>query len=99
MFTDYDARREEEQKHREDLEKEHQMQKAMLAIKEKYGIQPRTQTKKNRAKWEDSAELILKFYKCYDDYTSAHADKPHEEVDHDLSDTLRTITELETVTP
>jgi len=37
MFTDYDARREEEQKHREDLEKEHQMQKAMLAIKEKYG--------------------------------------------------------------
>ena len=29
--------REEEQKHREDLEKEHQMQKAMLAIKEKYG--------------------------------------------------------------
>lgn len=68
-------------------------------IKEKYGIQPRTQTEKNRAKWEDSAELILKFYKCYEDYTSAHADQPHEEVDHDLSDTLRTITELETVTP
>ena len=37
MFTDYEARREQEQKHREDLEKEHQMQKAMLAIKEKYG--------------------------------------------------------------
>ena len=37
MFTDYAAREEEEKKHQEDLEKEHQMQKAMLAIKEKYG--------------------------------------------------------------
>ena len=37
MFTDYEARKQEEEKHREDLEKEHQMQKAMLAIKEKYG--------------------------------------------------------------
>ena len=37
MFTDYEAREKEQQKHREELEKEHQMQKAMLAIKEKYG--------------------------------------------------------------
>ncbi|MBQ9060051.1 MAG: DNA methylase, partial [Firmicutes bacterium] len=34
MFTDYEAREREHQKHQEDLEKEHQMQKAMLAIKE-----------------------------------------------------------------
>lgn len=68
-------------------------------IRDRYGIQPRTQTAKNLAKWEDSADMILRFYKCYEDYTSAHADNPHEEVDHDLSDTLRTITELETVIP
>lgn len=37
MFTDYAARDEAKEKHREELEKEHQMQKAMLAIKEKYG--------------------------------------------------------------
>ena len=37
MFTDYEAREEDQKKHQEELEKEHQMQKAMLAIKEKYG--------------------------------------------------------------
>ena len=37
MFTDYEARQEQQQKHQQDLEKEHEMQKAMLAIKEKYG--------------------------------------------------------------
>ena len=37
MFTDYAAREEEQKKHQQDLEKEHQMQQAMLAIKEKFG--------------------------------------------------------------
>lgn len=37
MFTDYAAKAEEKRKHEEDLEKEHRKQKAMLAIKEKFG--------------------------------------------------------------
>ena len=37
LFTDYQAREEEEQKHQEELEKERQMQEAMLAIKKKFG--------------------------------------------------------------
>ena len=51
------------------------------------------------ARWEDSAELIVKFYKYYDDYTSAHADDPYKEVDYDLYDTLRTAQELKKVKP
>jgi len=37
MFTDYEARDAEEKKSREELEKEKEMQKAMIAIKEKFG--------------------------------------------------------------
>lgn len=37
MFTDYAAREEEARQTQEDLEKEHRMQEAMLAIREKYG--------------------------------------------------------------
>ena len=68
-------------------------------LKERYGITARTQSEKNLARWEDSAELIVKFYKYYDDYTSAHADDPYKEVDYDLYDTLRTAQELKMVEP
>jgi hypothetical protein len=68
-------------------------------IRDKYNITPQVQTERNAATWEDSAELIEKFYRCYDEYTSSHADKPYEEVDYDLSDTVRTINELEKMTP
>ena len=68
-------------------------------LKERYGITARTQSEKNLARWEDSAELIVKFYKYYDDYTSAHADDPYKEVDYDLYDTLRTAQELKKVKP
>ena len=37
LFTDYEAREAEAQKHQEELEKERQMQEAMLAIKKKFG--------------------------------------------------------------
>ena len=37
LFTDYESREEDQRKHQEDLQKEHQMQEAMLAIKRKYG--------------------------------------------------------------
>ena len=37
MFTDYEERDREEQQEQEALQKENQMQKAMIAIKEKYG--------------------------------------------------------------
>ena len=68
-------------------------------IKEKYAITPKRQSEKNKSEWEDSADMIKRFYKCYDDYIKTHAAEPLEEVDHDLSDTVRTIKELESVTP
>ncbi len=64
-------------------------------VRDRYGITPKPQSDENRATWEDSAELIESFYRCYEEYTQAHSDKPHEEVDHDLSDTRRTIEELD----
>lgn len=67
-------------------------------VKEKYGIAPKKQSEKNRKEWEDSVDMIGRFYKCYDEYIKAHSDEPHKEVDHDLSENVRTIKELEAVT-
>ena len=68
-------------------------------IRDKYHISPRTQTEANVATWKDSAELIDKYYKCYEENISRNADKRFEEKDYDLSDTVRTMHELDAVMP
>lgn len=60
-------------------------------IMNRYGLQPKEQTEKNKAGWEDSAELIGRFYDEYDRYTKEHADDPYAKAEHLLAENLETM--------
>ncbi len=60
-------------------------------IKENYNIEPREQSEKNRLEWDDSVELIDKYYQAYRDIRAEHADAPHDEIDYNLVNERRTM--------
>ena len=66
-------------------------------IMDKYGLEPMAQTEKNKARWEESAELIDCYYELYDEYTTAHKDEPYKKAEFTMSDNVRTIKELERI--
>ena len=57
----------------------------------RYGIQPKEQTGENKAGWEDSAELISRFYDEYDRYTAEHADDPYAKAEYLLAENVETM--------
>ncbi len=66
-------------------------------IKDKYDIEPKEQTEKNRARWEDSAELIDCYYELFEEYTEAHKDDPYEKAEFPMEENVRTMKELERI--
>ena len=66
-------------------------------IKDKYDIEPKEQTEKNRARWEDSAELIDCYYELFEEYTGAHKDDPYEKAEFPMEENVRTMKELERI--
>ena len=66
-------------------------------IKDKYGLEPREQTEKNKARWEDSAELVDCYYQLFEEYTEAHKDEPYKKAEFTMEDNVRTMKELERI--
>lgn len=66
-------------------------------IKDKYNIEPRKQTEKNRVRWEDSAELVDCYYQLFEEYTEAHKDEPYKKAEFIMGDNVRTMKELEKI--
>lgn len=66
-------------------------------VKDKYGIEPKEQTDKNKARWEDSAELIDCYYQLYEEYTEAHKDDPYQKAEFPMEENVRTMKELERI--
>ena len=56
-----------------------------------YNIKPIAQSDKNRQRWDDSAELINKYYEFYDEYIKEHADKPHKKAKFILAENAETM--------
>ena len=56
-----------------------------------YKLEPKTQSKENRQRWDDSAELIGRFYAFYDEYIAEHAGKPYKKADFLLAENAETM--------
>lgn len=66
-------------------------------LKDKYDLEPREQTEKNKARWEDSAELSDCYYQLFEEYTEAHKDEPYKKAEFTMEDNVRTMKELERI--
>ena len=66
-------------------------------LKDKYNLEPRKQTEKNTARWEDSAELADCYYQLFEEYTEAHKDEPYKKAEFTMEDNVRTMKELERI--
>ena len=64
-------------------------------VMDKYNIEPRELSEKDKAEWEESVDYIDRFYKYYDDYTKAHADDPYKKPDLKLRDRAKAIKALD----
>ena len=62
---------------------------------DQYKLEPKAQSNENKSRWEDSAELIVKFYKLYDDYTTEHADKPYKKAKFLLAENAETMKRID----
>lgn len=59
-----------------------------------YGLESREQTAENRQQWDESADLIAKYYKVFDEYMRAHADEPYAKAGFLLAENTRTMKEI-----
>ena len=60
-------------------------------VMNQYKLEPKIQSDNNKQRWEDSAELIGKFYQLYDDYIAEHADKPYKKAKFLLAENAETM--------
>ena len=68
-------------------------------IRDKYGLAPSKLSQKQQQQWDESVDYIERYYKFYDEFTRAHADRKYEEVDFNLRESKRVMTMLDDMGP
>ena len=68
-------------------------------VKDKYLDETIEQSEANRQSWDESADLIERFYILYDQYISKHSDDPYEKVYTILLENRQIMDELAEINP